>query len=255
MSVILNALRSHSESPSKNGENTQSPPEGITWADKGAARHLAPPARRTILALAGILVGLSLVVGVLWLYQSQGPSNPPPPLVSTLLPATVPANVPLGVNPEKLSNLTGKAKKKFQEGAYEDSLAAFREAVSLDSKRVTLRNGLGLTYLKLKKWNEAEIEFKTAFALDPTCAECLNNLGYLKTLQDQADAAEDYLNQAIDLDSDYADPYFNLGVLYEANGDTGSAIGAFEEYSRHIDNKKSDVYLKVQKHLRALKVR
>jgi protein O-GlcNAc transferase len=98
----------------------------------------------------------------------------------------------------------------------------------------------------------AENYLREAIKFGPTCAECFNNMGLLATQKGRTVEAERHFMRAMDLKEDYADPYFNLAVLLEKNGDEAGAMAHFEDFLRHTSDKNSAIALEVKRHLAKL---
>ena len=74
-------------------------------------------------------------------------------------------------------------------------------------------NNLGVTLEELKKFNEAEENYKKAIELMPKFAKAYNNLGNIKSKLNCLDEAEENYKKAIELNSDYAEAYCNLAQI------------------------------------------
>ena len=91
-----------------------------------------------------------------------------------------------------------------------------------------------------------------ATELDPACSECANNLGVLRIRQSKALEAEELLRTALTLNDKNPEPYFNLGVLYEINGDVGNAINSYREFTKRSLDTKSVEFLQVENRILTL---
>lgn len=245
MSVILNALRAEVK---EKGERSQGSDvsEGFFVADQTGERRTArTPAEKRVFILAAALVTLSAGVITLWWLQHRPatittPAFAPPPEATA---EDVPQVSPMGGGEE--------ARAAFTAGDYERSITLYREVLASHPNDAVLHNDLGMVFLKQELYSAAEAEFNQSLELDQGCAECLNNLGYLKTLLGDMVEAETYLKKATQLKSPYPDPFFNLGVLYEKGGDIGNAVKAYRQYLVLLPP--DDVMArKVQNHLQEL---
>jgi len=145
-----------------------------------------------------------------------------------------------------------KARMLFDNNQIDDSIAVYEKLIKSSPKDVSAINDIGVLYMKKQKFRESEEHLKRSVELDPSCVVCLNNLGYLQTLQGNRKDAELTLKKAIALKSDYLDPYFNLGVLYEKNGDLARSAEAYREYLNHSKDPTSLFNLKLKEHLNSL---
>lgn len=141
------------------------------------------------------------------------------------------------------------ARELFENKQIDDSIQIYEQLLKKSPKDAQVLNDLGILYLKRQKLDESEQHLKRSIELQPNCSVCLNNLGYLKTLQGEDAQAEVYLKKAIEANSDYVDPYFNLGVLYEKNGDIGRSANAYAEYLKRSKDKDSPFNVELRQHL------
>jgi predicted TPR repeat methyltransferase len=64
--------------------------------------------------------------------------------------------------------------------------------------------------------------------------------------------AEKYLKMAATLKSGYADPYFNLGVLFEKAGDNANAVAQYEKFLKTTSDANAPIALQVKKRIESL---
>ena len=123
---------------------------------------------------------------------------------------------------EQLRDLVQKAADARTAGHSEEAIADLRRAVELDPANSDLHRELGITFLLLKDWSRARIEYLEAIKHDPGEAESHNGLGYaLEKLGDIDDAAREYA-AATHLDPDdgeFREHYFNALALLQAEKD------------------------------------
>ncbi|HEX9023106.1 MAG TPA: tetratricopeptide repeat protein [Geobacteraceae bacterium] len=168
-------------------------------------------------------------------------------------------------NPE-LYNYLGMAyfvKKKFDIAEQK-----YLRALALKQNFSEVRNNLGVDYLEMRRWDEAIFQFKlvTEDIFYPNQAAANINLGlayfgkgdYLKALSnfhsvvanyprdprgrlnlgrvyfalDKLDLAIEEYRKAIELNRDYANAYYNLGMVYLKTKDNHAAMTAFQEVLR-----------------------
>ena len=93
-------------------------------------------------------------------------------------------------------------------------------------------NNLGWAYYNLRRYNEAIVHFRRATFLKPEFCLGYNNLGLaLDASHNRSEAARNY-RRAIELcPTNYAEPHFNLGKLYQSEGDLQLARTHFERCS------------------------
>lgn len=120
-------------------------------------------------------------------------------------------------------------------GRYNDAEVAYRQAIALNPNDARPWNSLGLLLKNhFARYEEAEVAYRQAIALDSNFALPWNNLGnLLKNHFDRYEQAEAAYRQAIALDSNYALPWYNLGNLLQDH------LARYEEaeaaYQRALD--------------------
>ena len=145
-----------------------------------------------------------------------------------------------------------EAKKSYEQGNWDVSLSLWQKGLEQSPNNASIHNNLGLIFLKKEIYSSAEKHFSRSLELDQSCAECFNNLGYLKSLLGEAKEAETYLKKSVQLNPQYADPHFNLAVLYEKNDNLGGAAQSFQNFLVLQKDPNSKISFKVQQHLREL---
>lgn len=195
-----------------------------------------------------VLVGLLVIAASIFGYRYVIKSN------EEQSSATIKIGVPKPVVSQKPTLMESKdqitkARRLFEKNQIEDSMLIYQNLLQKTPNDAQILNDIGVLYLKRKKLNESEVHLKKSIEIDPKCTVCLNNLGYLKTLQGENKSAELYLKQALDINDEYLDPYFNLGVLYEKNGDIARSANAYREFLSRSKDKDSEFNLKLKQHL------
>lgn len=74
-------------------------------------------------------------------------------------------------------------------------------------------NRLGIVYVKLGRFAEAESILGQGIRVEPASAQLHNNLGYCYLLQEKFQAAETEFRTAVDLSPDYKRARMNLGIV------------------------------------------
>ncbi len=136
--------------------------------------------------------------------------------------APAPDAVQTAQSREELRDLVLKAADARTAGHAEEAIADLRRAVDLDPANADLHRELGITFLLLKDWNRARVEYLEAIKHDPSEAESHNGLGYaLEKLGNVDGAAREY-GAATRLDPDdgeYREHYFKALAMLEAEKD------------------------------------
>ncbi|MDO8493735.1 MAG: tetratricopeptide repeat protein [Deltaproteobacteria bacterium] len=224
MSVILDALRAKKKEGEEKGTGTPlAPEEGLFLGKKGFLQKKEKKSSSLTVVLSVVLVLLLAATG-LFRYLGRSTEKPVPVVVAeppTIMPA-----------PSDL-NFAGRlktAQEKFHQGDIDGSLALLQALEKESPANVEVYNDLGLIFLKKKLFSSAEKYFTLALEKEAACAPCLNNFGYLKTLLNETVEAKAYLTQSIQQDDNYAEPHFNLAVLYEKNGEIAQAVSHYRQF-------------------------
>jgi tetratricopeptide (TPR) repeat protein len=88
--------------------------------------------------------------------------------------------------------------------------------------------GLGMTYLALLRYSDAQKALDRALQLDPNLAEAEYQLGLLESQQGRRQEARQHWERAVQLKPDHAPALFSLGTLFMESGDLVQAQSAFE---------------------------
>ena len=125
---------------------------------------------------------------------------------------------PLSVNAQvNLGNAYLQGKK------YVESEAAFKKAARLDPVNPVADYTLGQQYLTQKRFNEAEFQFKKVAAVSPKDANIYMAFGMLYNQTGKPALAIDNLKRALSLKTDFAQANYQLGIAYDAAGDSDKA--------------------------------
>ncbi len=104
------------------------------------------------------------------------------------------------------------------QGQHEKAIAAYIEALVLNSRFVDAHNALGVSYARLGRYEDAIRSIQTAIALAPKSAYLHNNLGYAYLLQESNGKAESALEEATRLDPSHESAMINLLVARQRLG-------------------------------------
>jgi tetratricopeptide (TPR) repeat protein len=111
---------------------------------------------------------------------------------------------------QELTKLVQKAVQARTAGHQDEAIADLRRATQLDPENPDLHQELGITFLLLKDWERARVEYLEAIRHDPSEAESHNGLGYaLEKLGDLVAASREF-RAAMQLEPDdktYQDHY------------------------------------------------
>ncbi|UCF86662.1 MAG: serine protease [Nitrospiraceae bacterium] len=99
-------------------------------------------------------------------------------------------------------------------GRYTEAIEAYQRAIKKDEKLVSAYNGLGVAYMELKQFQDAERVFREALQINPDFAWIHSNLGLLYTKTGRYEEAIPELKKAIDIMPDLENAHLNLGSSY-----------------------------------------
>ncbi|MEM6724788.1 MAG: tetratricopeptide repeat protein, partial [Bacteroidota bacterium] len=125
---------------------------------------------------------------------------------------------------------------------YNLGLAEQNKALDFDPEGSHIYNEIGIIYRELQNPSEAEANFLTANALSPKWSLPLNNLAITyKEMDGMMEEAVEKYQEAIDLDTTLALPYYNLAKLYDDKGSYDQAIPIYLK-SISLDDSYADAF-------------
>jgi tetratricopeptide (TPR) repeat protein len=114
--------------------------------------------------------------------------------------------------------------RAFDEGRFDDALAAYDEASAATPPLSAARVGRGAALGRLGRHGEAQEAFEEALSLEPANAEALVNLGLTTLSSGDEETAREAFARAVDADEACARGHFGLAVVAAANGDKGDLL-------------------------------
>ncbi len=139
-----------------------------------------------------------------------------------------------------------------ERGNLERARTLYDKALALDPSHRSARTNLANLYLEAAREDstrrgvllvEAEKHYSLVLAADPNYREALTSLGSVYILQEQWDLAERVLAQAVDQHPNYADAFFNLGLVRVKTGAVESGIDLFLQALEREDS--ADIWLEI----------
>jgi len=100
-----------------------------------------------------------------------------------------------------------------EKGEVENAISAVEEAREIDPKDINMILTQANLLLKLDKKDEFAALMKEAILQDPNNPMLHFNVGVINQQQGNMEEAKNYYNKAIELDTNYADAYINLGAV------------------------------------------
>tara|TARA_B110000305_G_C19456631_1_gene651386 strand:- start:2860 stop:4395 length:1536 start_codon:yes stop_codon:yes gene_type:complete len=102
-------------------------------------------------------------------------------------------------------------------------------------------NLMGVSFIGLEKFKEAENTFKKVIKINSTIPDVFNNLAVSLQKQNNFKEAETYFKKAINLKADYAEAYNGLGLNYKYQNDINKAV-KYIKIAISINKKFSEAY-------------
>ena len=125
----------------------------------------------------------------------------------------------------------------------------YQKAIAIKPDDAALHLNMALTLANMKKIDEAKAELEKAAQLDPSQAgKAYYNLGAIYINSGQTDAAGDAFKKAMELDPNYADAYYQYGVVLLAkmqvasDGKVTYAPGTQEAFQKYLELKPNGPY-------------
>ena len=112
---------------------------------------------------------------------------------------------------------------------YEDSINECYEILKINDKNANILNTLGLCFLHLQKYNEANKNLLKALSLDEENIIILNSLGRLNHQLRKSKEAKKYFDKAIALNTNNFETLNNMAGFYLEEGQYEKAIGFYKK--------------------------
>jgi tetratricopeptide (TPR) repeat protein len=138
----------------------------------------------------------------------------------------------------KAGKVTGAEKDEL----YQKGIEAFQKAVELKPDDAAYHNNFGLMLARAKKIPEAQAELTKAAQVDPASAgKYYYNLGAVLVNTGQQDAAGEAFKKAIEVDPNYAEAHYQLGIILvgkattDASGKITPPPGTVEAFQKYLE--------------------
>lgn len=111
-----------------------------------------------------------------------------------------------------------KAEKKFEEGAFLESIQLFTLAIEIDSKNAHYISRRGVTFFRLGKQEEALYDLNLSLKLEPENPYRYSSRAFILSNLNRIDEALKDYEKALQLDPQDSIAFNNLGLLQEKKG-------------------------------------
>jgi len=135
----------------------------------------------------------------------------------------------------------GEANRLFQEGKFEEALAAYGKAAAQSPQDAVIQYNIGVTLMALDRVDEAIGAFKRTIEIQPENIPALKGLGQIYGKMRLYEESVRFYSQATMISSTDPEAFFNLGVGQMNLGDQEAALAAFKK-SIACDEKYADSY-------------
>ncbi|PQO42147.1 tetratricopeptide repeat protein [Blastopirellula marina] len=166
-------------------------------------------------------------------------------------------------NEEAFAQEISMARLAERHGNHASAKKIYRHVLNQEPENRVALHRMGVVAGKEGQYVEAVGYLKQAAAVSEPSAEILSDLGYVYYLQDNQALAQQYLEQSLAADPDYAAARTNLAIVYAENGDYDRALQNFRAISdeaealsnlAYIQSQRGDIELAEKHYSRALDI-
>lgn len=174
------------------------------------------------------------------LFGCATPAPPPKPVIAT--PAA-------NVQEEALLKAAEKdyveALRAMQGSKYDEAERLLKAMIETYPKLAGPYANLGIVYANTKREKLAEQTFKQAIEVNPKLPQLHDQLGYFYRQNGRFQEAREAYTRAIEIAPDYANAYYNLGVLNDLYlMDNEAALKAYTKYMEIAKPERTDPIIK-----------
>lgn len=135
-------------------------------------------------------------------------------------------------------------------GRYQEAIAAFKKAIQLNPSSASAYNNLGFALFRVGEYEEARKQYQMSIKLDPYYFKAYSNLGGLLGDMGEYEEAVRVLNTAIRINPDYFPAYGNIAIVYSRMGKPKEVIPFFQDYLK----RNPEDYQRVQQLLKEMNI-
>lgn len=117
------------------------------------------------------------------------------------------------LDPNYLPARYNLALAELEQGPAEDAVANLRQVSQSSAAPADVHYQLGLAYMRVSAWGQAEEAFKRHLQSNPNSADTLNCLGIVAARKREFPLSKHYFEQAVAADAKFATAYLNLASL------------------------------------------
>lgn len=112
--------------------------------------------------------------------------------------------------------LAKQGKQLAENGDLGGAVDLYHEALAIWPNLVQAWGELGQSYLKLGKYDQAQLALEKAVEQDPANVTMLNDLGVAHLHRGDLNHAEEYFNAAVEINADFPEGYYNRALCHLA---------------------------------------
>jgi hypothetical protein len=116
----------------------------------------------------------------------------------------------------------------YRQGKLDEAVESYRRCVAIQPEFPNAMYNLGVALGDVEKYSEASACLEKVVAAEPERAEAYNSLAYVCSRQRQPRKAIEYCERAIELQPNYAQARFNLGMNLLQTGDYKRGLAEYE---------------------------
>ena len=117
----------------------------------------------------------------------------------------------------------------YNQGQFEDALAKVKRLIGLFPRGMVLYNIKGASNTALSRYEAAVDSYKQALKINSEHVETYYNMGLALQCKGDFDAAIESYKQAVKIKPDYAKAHYNMGIAQKNKGDTDAAIKSYKQ--------------------------
>ena len=184
-----------------------------------------PAVEQTTPSSAGVTAGSTTSV------PPTSTAAPLQPAASTAVanPAIPP---PAGTGADSTANPLTEANRLLQQKQYDEAIALYEKALSLNQEDEDIHYNLGIAYARKGNVDAAIKHYEAALRILPDYVEAHNNLGNLLVSRSRFDEAATHFQAALKVSPDYASAHNNYGTALRLQGKAMEAMEHFAEAAR-----------------------
>jgi regulator of sirC expression with transglutaminase-like and TPR domain len=133
---------------------------------------------------------------------------------------------------------------------YQEAIVAFKKAIQLNPNSAESYNNLGTSFYYLGEYEEARKQYQTSIKMDSNCFKAYSNLGALLGEMGYYQESLEALEKAIQINPNYFEGYKNLAITYDKMGKPEETVQLFKTYLR----RNPQDYQRVQQFLKQMNI-